>query len=73
MIVIGLTGEIGAGKTKTTQILKKMGYRVFSSDECSKMLIKEEDVKKRIRFLFEKKVKNIFTSNNEINTNELIN
>ena len=71
MIVIGLTGEIGAGKTKTTQILKKMGYRVFSSDDCSKMLIKEENVKKKIRFLFEKKVKNIVTSNDEINTSEL--
>ena len=48
-----------------------MGYKVFSSDECSKMLIKEKDVKKKIRFLFENKVKNIVTSNDEINTNKL--
>ena len=30
MIVVGLTGEIGTGKTKTTQILKKMGYKKFA-------------------------------------------
>ena len=71
MIVIGITGEIGTGKTKTTQILKKMGYSVFSSDECCKSLIKEKNVKKSIKFLFENKVKKIITDNCEINTVEL--
>ena len=71
MIVIGITGEIGTGKTKTTQILKKMGYSVFSSDECCKRLIKEKNVKKSIRFLFENKVKKMITNNYEINTIKL--
>ena len=71
MIVIGITGEIGTGKTKTTQILKKMGYSVFSSDECCKSLIKEKNIKKSIRFFFENKVKKIITDGYEINTVEL--
>ncbi len=71
MIVIGITGEIGTGKTKTTQILKKMGYSVFSSDECCKSLIKEKKVNNSIRFLFENKVKKIITDNCEINTVDL--
>jgi len=71
MIVIGITGEIGTGKTKTTQILKKMGYSVFSSDECCKSLIKEKNVNNSIRFLFENKVKKIITDNCEINTVDL--
>ena len=71
MIVIGLTGEIGTGKTKTSEILKEMGYKVFSSDECSKSLIKDKNVKRKIKLLFESKVKKIITSNSEINTIEL--
>ena len=68
MIVVGLTGQIGTGKTRTTEILKKMGYKVFSSDDCSRKLIKNKYVKKSIKLLFEKKVKNIITSNLEIDT-----
>lgn len=71
MIVVGLTGQIGTGKTKTSEIIKRIGYKVFSSDECSRNLIKNKHIKKNIKFLFEKKVKNIITSNNNIDTTKL--
>mgnify|MGYP001281905390 CR=1 FL=1 len=71
MIVIGITGEIGTGKTKTTEILKKIGYKVFSSDECAKNLIREEFIKKRIGKLFQKKVKSIITSNDKVDVSKL--
>lgn len=35
---IGLTGGIGAGKSYIAEILEKMGYPVFYSDERSKVL-----------------------------------
>ena len=48
MIVVGLTGQIGTGKTKTSEIIKRIGYKVFSSDECSRNLIKNKHIKKKL-------------------------
>lgn len=71
MIVIGITGEIGTGKTKTTEILKKMRFKIFSSDKCAQSLIKKKSIKNKIKFMFQNKVKNIITSNHEIDTAKL--
>ena len=39
MIKVGITGGIGVGKTYICNILKKMGYSIFSSDQISKKLV----------------------------------
>jgi len=41
MIKVGITGGIGVGKTYICDILKKMGYSIFSSDLVSKKLVSE--------------------------------
>ena len=39
MIKIGITGNIGVGKTYVSSILTKMGYSVFLSDNIAKELM----------------------------------
>lgn len=34
MIVIGITGTIGSGKTAVTSILREFGYKTFDADAC---------------------------------------
>ena len=41
MIKVGITGGIGVGKTYICNILKKMGYSIFSSDQVSKKIVFE--------------------------------
>lgn len=41
MLSIGLTGGIGAGKSLVAQVLEKMGYAVFYSDQEAKALYNE--------------------------------
>ena len=41
MIKVGITGGIGVGKTYICNILKKMGYSIFSSDQVAKKLVSE--------------------------------
>lgn len=66
MIIIGLTGKIGSGKTTTTKVLKQLGYKVFESDECSGILINTEKVINKIKKEF-KKSKDIFFKQSQIN------
>ncbi len=43
---IGITGNIGSGKSTVSDIIKKLGYKVFESDqEVSKLLDNQEMVK----------------------------
>ena len=39
MIKIGITGNIGVGKSYVLKILSKMGYPVFISDKIAKELM----------------------------------
>ncbi len=71
MILIGITGKIGCGKTTVSNILKQMGYKVFDSDNCSKDLIKKKKVIKKIEKYFKFKVSNLVMQNGKINTNKL--
>ncbi|MDC3090971.1 dephospho-CoA kinase [Rickettsiales bacterium] len=66
MIIIGLTGKIGSGKTTTTKVLKQLGYKVFESDECSRVLMNTEKVINIIKEKF-KKSKDIFLKQSQIN------
>ena len=53
MIKVGITGGIGVGKTYICNILKKMGYSIFSSDQVSKKLVYENTfVRDQIKFFF---------------------
>jgi dephospho-CoA kinase len=65
MLKIGLTGNIGAGKTAILNEFKKLGVPVYVMDDRLKKLIKEDDVlrKKLIDFLGP----NVFDENNEYN------
>ena len=53
MIKVGITGGIGVGKTYISNILKKMGFSVFSSDQVSKKIVLENTfVRDQIREFF---------------------
>lgn len=52
MIVIGLTGNIGSGKTYIANIFEKMNIPVFFADTEAKTLYKLHDVINEIRFSF---------------------
>ena len=53
MIKVGITGGIGVGKTHICNILKKMGYSIFSSDQVSKKIVSENTfVRDQIRNFF---------------------
>lgn len=41
MLIIGLTGSIGMGKTTAAKILKKLGYPVYSADESVHQVLKK--------------------------------
>ena len=53
MIKVGITGGIGVGKTYICNILQKMGYSIFSSDQVSKKIVSENTfVRDQIRNFF---------------------
>ena len=53
MIKVGITGGIGVGKTYVCNILEKMGYSIFSSDQVSKKIVSENTfVRDKIRKFF---------------------
>jgi dephospho-CoA kinase len=56
MLKIGLTGNIGSGKTVVAQIFSRLGVPVFHADEEARKLFAEKDVKDEIRALFGNKV-----------------
>ena len=66
MIIIGLTGKIGSGKTTTSKIVKELGYKVFDCDECSRNLINSKKVINQIKTEF-KESGGFFINKSEIN------
>lgn len=67
MIIIGLTGEIGSGKTTTSNIVRSLGYNVFDCDESTKKILYEKQAILEIEQMFNGKIKNLITSN-RVNT-----
>lgn len=49
MIRVGLTGNIGSGKSTVSKIFSTIGIPVFIADQESKLLYREEDVKAIIK------------------------
>lgn len=66
MILIGLTGIIGSGKTFALNFYKKKGYSIFSADEEVKKILKTSIVKKKINKSFPE----VF-DRNKLNKNKL--
>ena len=68
MIKVGITGNIGSGKTLVCRVFEQLGISVFYSDSRAKDCYSQEDVKDKIKRLFGEKV---FTAQGEINLKKL--
>lgn len=56
MIIVGLTGGIGSGKTTVAKMFKKLGIPVYDSDkEAKKLMNKSKEIRLKITALFGKK------------------
>ena len=49
---IGITGNIGSGKTTAVNVFKSMGIPVYLADDEAKKLYKEQEVKDKVLELF---------------------
>lgn len=67
---IGLTGNMGSGKSTVSLIFKAMGVPVFNADSEAKKLYADEDVKKKVEKLFGKSV---ITAANTVDFKKLAN
>jgi len=68
MLKIGLTGNIGSGKTTVSRVFESLGIKVFNADIEAKNLYYEENVKQDISKMFGKKV---LDKNNNIDFKQL--
>lgn len=58
---IAITGGIGSGKSSVVEIIKKLGYTVFSCDDICRDLYKKQSVLRKLKKLFPSAVSgNIF-------------
>ncbi len=65
IVVIGITGNIGSGKSSVAQFLRDAGHLVFSSDECAKRLMNEDsELKAQIRRNFG----DVYSADDTLNT-----
>lgn len=68
ILKIGLTGNIGSGKTSVAQVFEVLGVPVFYTDDESKKLFIEPEVKKELAKLFGT---NIITKSKEVDKRKL--
>jgi len=50
--LIGLTGNMGCGKTMVAKFLEKWGLKVINADEIGHMVLKRDDVKRKMVAIF---------------------
>jgi len=55
-MVIGVTGNIGSGKTTTVNIFKELGAKIIEADKVGHFLLKREDVKEKLISIFGKSI-----------------
>ena len=68
MIVIGLTGGIGSGKSTVAALLKKNGYPVYNSDQRASFLMESnETIVEKLKFYFGNRVYHEFEEKQELN------
>jgi len=67
MIKVGLTGNIGTGKSTVSRIFEALGVPVYNADKEAKKLLEKESVKKE---LFSKFGEDIF-NNGDVDRNKL--
>ena len=56
MLKVGLTGNIGSGKSIVAEIFSTLGIPVFHADEKSKRLLNTDAIKRKVLALFGKKI-----------------
>ena len=66
-VKIAITGKIGSGKSTISEILIKLGYKVFESDKEVSLLFDNNSITKKIITIFGKKIKNLVNSKGKIN------
>jgi len=57
-LVIGVTGNIGSGKTTVANIFKELGAKVIEADKIGHLLLEKEEVKKKLVSSFGKSILN---------------
>ncbi len=68
MLKIGITGNIGSGKTTVCKVFELLGIEVYYADERAKQFLHSDESKSRIKELFGEKV---FDRNNNLINQEL--
>ncbi len=57
-VVIGVTGNIGSGKTTVANIFKELGAKVIEADKIGHLLLEKKEVKKKLVSSFGKSILN---------------
>jgi len=68
MLKVGLTGNIGSGKSTVAMVFGKLGIPVFHADSQARLLLEDEKIKSSIREVFGD---DIFTKHGEVNRQDL--
>ena len=63
MIKIAITGNIGSGKSTITEIIRKLGFKVFDSDKEVKKALTKKDLINQICKEFKSKIPGLIKRN----------
>ena len=66
-IKVAITGKIGSGKSTISELLVKLGYKVFESDKEVSLIFNDNTIIKKVITLFNKKIDKLVNSNGSIN------
>ncbi len=56
MLLVGLSGNIGSGKTTLARIFREWGVPVYYADEAGRMILRQAEVREKIERLFGEEV-----------------